>query len=208
MPIISLEILHLSSTPTRLISSAPVISPPIMPGDKKPIDRSDVENYFRGKDLGEPCRRVIRDAIRKKVKATAAHAAVIAKIPELEIEIADENGADAADAAVSGALETLKLIRTHSERTLAGADRYNDFFGGLADTIFFDSNQARSAVAVLGPQVVKGSAIIFELRRERTSTIIQLPQNSSKIAFKSLARQLREDPQDLILLLMGLLEYK
>ncbi len=203
MPIISLEIVHLSSSPTSLISLNADSSPSIAPEDKKPTDRSDVKNYLK-KATPE---RVIREAIRTKVTTVAVGDMHVGRISELDTERVDSSSSDAADAVIAGALEMLKTVRAYADKDLDETERYNHFFKALAETIFFDRDQVRKAVEILRPQAFNDGAIIFELRGGRGRTAIHPPHNSSKIAFKALARQLREDPQDLILMLMGLLPY-
>ena len=196
-PIISLEIMPLAAIPTARASH-----PGRLP---LPQNRDDAAAYFRNRDS----RDALRELLRSYVKTSELHGTperpVAAKIPELEIDIAESSMERAISAAMSSALETLKVVRSNQTRTELG-DKYEAFFGRLSDRLYLSAEQARHAIASLGLGGRNAGQSIVKLRGG-SSTILQLPPASARISLSNFARQLREEPSDLILMLSGLLPY-
>ncbi len=194
MPIISLEIMPLSATPSY---------------DEKTIrhldearDRDKVVTLFRN----DVCDRLIRDEIRRFAKIETRGEEAEARIPELGVEFAGVSEEAALAAVVRGALNGLKTLRDHPAAARDDREKYSTFFGVLADRLHLDVEQARRAVACLGLTAGHDDAPIVTLR-DGSEVILQLPTSATRISLRHLARQLREDPADLVLMLTGLRAY-
>jgi deoxycytidine triphosphate deaminase/addiction module HigA family antidote len=190
MPIISLEIMPLSVTPTHDERAAHHL--------RLAADRGSVISLFKA----NVCDRLIRDAIRDRANVDLVHGGAEAKISGLSIEIAD----DSADAALSGAVERaldgLKTLREHPGAAHDERGRYQEFFSEIAERLYFTADHARQAVGCLGFSVDNNDTLIAALR-DGKEALLSLPTKSGKISLRHLARQLREEPAELILLLAG-----
>ena len=112
--------------------------------------------------------------------------------------------ADAAlDAVVQGALAGLLVLRTRPRRAREEHKRYALFFGDLADRLHLDGEQARRAALCLGFANDNKDALIVPLR-DGKEAVLQLPPRNASVSLTQLARQLREEAGDLILMLAGL----
>jgi deoxycytidine triphosphate deaminase/addiction module HigA family antidote len=194
MPIISLEIMPLSATPsyeekdTRHLNEA--------------RNREKVVTLFRN----DVCDRLIRDEIRRFAKAEMRGDQTEARIPELGVEFSGASEETALAAAVQGALNGLKTLCDRPAAARDDREKYTTFFGALADRLHLDTEQARRAVACLGLTAGHGDAPIITLR-DGSEAMLQLPTSATRISLRHLARQLREDPADLVLMLAGLRPY-
>ena len=138
-PIISLEIMPLSVTPApderaeRHLSEA--------------NDREKVISIFRN----DVCDRLIREAIRDCIKVDVLNSRVKAKISELNVELTDASADVALDAVVQSALDGLKTLRGKPNAARDDRDKYLAFFGDITGSLNLNAEQARRAVACLGP---------------------------------------------------------
>lgn len=194
MPIISLELMPLSATPTYDESAVHHLD--------KARDRQKVVALFRN----DVCDRLIRDDIRRFAKIEMRGEGAQARIPELSVEFSGASEEAALAAVVIGALNGLKTLRDHPAAARDDRERYTTFFGSLADRLHLDVEQARRAVACLGLTAGYDDAPIVTLR-EGSEVMLQLPTSGTRISLRHLARQLREDPADLVLMLTGLSVY-
>jgi hypothetical protein len=115
--------------------------------------------------------------------------------------------AAAAASAVICALETIRMVQSAGARTDVGK-RYRAFFVRFTQQLHVSSDQAQRALTLLGllrKDDAGGSASCILTLRDGTSTILQLPRGSGRITLTNLARQLHENPIDLVLLLTGLI---
>ena len=191
MPIISLEIMPLSVAPasderaTRHLREAG--------------DRENVRVIF-GTDI---CDRLIRDAIRSGANVEMGGDGAKASVPELDIEVFDTSADAALDEAVHGALDGLKALRERPNEAREDREKYAMFFGTIAERLHLNGEQARRALARLGHSVARADVAIAALR-DGGEVLVPLPVKSARITLRHLARRLREDPLDLILLLTGI----
>lgn len=191
MPVISIEIMPLGSTPTDNVRAAEHV--------RTAADRSPVISIFRN----DVCNKKIRDSIRGCVKLDVQGDKVKARILELDIEIFAGSADDAAANAVTGALGALLALRANPKSAAAERAKYQRFFGEIADTIYFDAEETRRALACFGFTSEAGGALIVTLR-DGEEAVIHLPSRNSSISLRHLARRLNEDPLALILVLAGL----
>jgi deoxycytidine triphosphate deaminase/addiction module HigA family antidote len=192
-PIISLEIMRLNATPRV---DAQALQQLAAAGD-----RQKVISFFRD----GLCSRLIRNAIRAKAKVRLDGEGAIAGIPELGVEFKAPSADGALDAVTHGALGGLKLLRDHPD--IARDEREKlAFFGEIAEQLQLNAVQAREAATCLGLPIENDDALMVKLRGGAKS-LIYLPTKSATISLKKLAGQLREDPGDLILMLVGLRNY-
>ena len=80
------------------------------------------------------------------------------------------------------------------------------FFGDIAERLYLTGEQTRRALGVLGLPTDAGDTLIATLR-DGADAVVPLPTRSARISLRQLARQLREDPLDLILMLVGAKSY-
>lgn len=194
MPIVSVEIMPLSATPTAEANDTRQL--------KGVRDRDTVVTLFRA----ETCERLIRDEVRRFAKVEMKGGEAEARIPELNVELSGASEQAALDAVVRGALRGLKTLREHPAAARDDRERYETFFGAIADRLHLDGDQARRAVSCLGLAVAADDAAIVTLRNG-SEVMLQLPSGGTRISLRHLARQLREDPADLVLMLAGLSRY-
>jgi hypothetical protein len=81
------------------------------------------------------------------------------------------------------------------------------FFGDIAERLYLTGEQARRALASLGLPVGTEDTLVATLR-DGTDAVVPLPTKSARISLRHLARQLREDPLDLMLMLVGARAYR
>lgn len=194
-PIISVEIMPLSATPSYDENAARHLA------DAR--DRDKVVALFRN----DVCGRLIRDTIRARAQVDVGHDGAKAKIAELSIEVFDASADAALDDAVHSALSGLKTLREKSNAARDDRDRYARFFGDIAERLYLTGDQARRAVACLGLPIEASDTLIATLR-DGGEAVLPLPTKSAKISLRHLARQLREDPLDLLLMLVGARTYQ
>jgi dCTP deaminase len=194
MPIVSLEIMPLSATPAY---------------DEKAIrqfdaarDREKVVTPFRN----DVCGRLIRNEVGRLAKVETRGGQAEARIPELGVEFSGASEEAALAAVVRGALNGLKTLRDRPAAARDDREKYTTFFGDLADRLHLDTEQARRAVGCLGLNAGHDDAPIVTLR-DGSEVMLQLPTSATRISLRHLARQLREDPADLVLMLTGLSAY-
>lgn len=189
-PIISVEVVPLSATPAPDENAARHLQ------DAR--DRDKVVALFNN-DIGG---RLIRDAIRSRVQLDVANDGAKATIADLNIEIIDTSADGALDEAVQGALSGLKVLRAKPHAARADHDKYVRFFGDIVERLYLTGEQAQRAIAALGLPTQSGDTLIVTLR-DGAEAVVSLPTKSAKISLRHLARQLREDPLDLTLMLAG-----
>lgn len=194
MPIVSLELMPLSATPNFDEETVRHLD--------KARDRNKVVELF-GNDV---CDRLIRDEIRRFAKVDMRSEQTEARIPELGVEFSGASEAAALAAVVQGALNGLKSVRDHPAAARDDREKYTAFFGDLADRLHLDAEQVRRAIACLGLTASHDDAPIVGLR-DGSQVMLQLPTSATRISLRHLARQLREDPADLVLMLTGLSTY-
>ena len=190
MPIISLEIMPLSVTPTHDERAARHL--------RLAADRGSVISLFKA----NACDRLIRDAIRERANMDLVNGGAEAKIPGLGIEIADDSADAALGGAVERALDGLKTLREHPSTAHDEREKYQMFFGEIAERLYLSAEQARQAVSCLGFAIDSNDTLIATLR-DGKEALLSLPTKPGKISLRHLARQLREEPAELILLLAG-----
>jgi deoxycytidine triphosphate deaminase/addiction module HigA family antidote len=190
-PIISLEIMPLASTPSHDESTAGQA--------RSSSDRAEVISHFRSDD----CNHLVRDFLRRRVKIDAVYDGFSGKVPELEIDIVAGSEEAAFISAVGCALDTLKVIRANPKAKTELSEKYDAFFVRIAERLSLSADQARNAVTSLG-LANKDTGQRLVTLRHGSPTILQFPPKSAKITLKNLARQLREDANDLILMLTGM----
>lgn len=194
-PIISVEIMPLSATPSYDENAARHLA------DAR--DRDKIVALFRN----DVCGRLIRDAIRVRAQVDIGHDGAKAKIADLSIEVLDASADAALDDAVHSALSGLKTLREKPNAARDDHDRYTRFFGDIAERLYLTGDQARRAVACLGLPIEASDTLIATLR-DGGAAVLPLPTKSAKISLRHLARQLREDPLDLLLVLVGARTYR
>ena len=194
MPIISVEIMPLSATPTYDEKAARHLD--------EARDREKVVTLFRN----DVCDKLIRDEVRRFAKVEMRDGEAEARIPELGVEFSGASEEAALAAVVRAALNGLKTVRDHPAAARDEREKYVTFFGAMADRLHLDGEQARRAVACLGLATGHDEAPIVTLRNG-SQAMLQLPTPSTGISLRHLARQLREDPADLVLMLAGLRAY-
>lgn len=187
-PIISVEIVPLSATPTPDENAAQHLL--------EARDRDKVVALFHS----GACGRLIRDAIRARVQLDVASDGARATIADLNIEIIDTSADGALDEAVQSTLNGLKVLRAKPHTARADHDKYSRFFGEIVERLHLPGEQAQRAIAALGLTTQTGDILIVTLR-DGAEVVVSLPTKSAKISLRHLARQLREDPLDLILVL-------
>ena len=194
MPIISLEIMPLSVTPAPDERAARHL--------REAGDRATVVSIFRN----DVCGRLIREAVRSCAKVDMLSDRVKAKIVELDIETFDTSADAALDAATHGALSGLKTLREKPRAARDDRQKYMTFFGEIAERLYLNAEQTRRAISCLGLPTENSDALIVTLR-DGKEAMLQLPSKSATISLKHLAHQLREDPFELVLMLVGLQSY-
>lgn len=177
-----------------------IISLEIMPLNGAPTQTASAPRHMRDADNRESCRSLIDEAVRAHVKTETTPEGAKARLDDLDIEIIDASAASAIEDAVRSALSSLKLLRANPRAARAEYDRYARFFGELAERLHLSGHEARHAIAALGLLVESGDSLMVTLR-DGTETIVAVPSKSAKVSLRHLARQLREDPLDLIGLL-------
>lgn len=187
-PIIGVEILPLSATPAPDKKAAQHLQ------DARGRDR--MAALFHNDTNG----RLIRDAIRARVQLDVADDGTKATIADLNIEIIDSSADDALNEAVQSALSGLKVLRAKPHAARADHDKYARFFASIVERLHLTGEQAQRAVTALGLPTQDGDIPIVTLR-DGAEAVVSLPTKSAKISLRHLARQLREDPLDLILML-------
>ena len=76
----------------------------------------------------------------------------------------------------------------------------------MAEHLYLTGEQARRALSCLGLPIDRADTLIPVLRTGEEA-VVPLPTKSARIALRHLARRLREEPLDLILMLVGLSRY-
>ena len=193
--VISVEIMPLSATPTYDESAARHLS--------EARDRDKVVSIFRN----DVCERLIREAVRARAQVDVGNDGAKAKIADLNIEILDASADAALDDAVHSALGGLKTLREKPNGAREDREKYAAFFGDIAERLYLTGEQARRAIASLGLPIDASDTLIATLR-DGAEAVVPLPTRSAKISLRHLARQLREDPLDLILMLVGAKPYR
>ncbi len=191
MPVIGLEIMPLSATPTFDEKNARPT--------KETRGRDKVIALFRN-DSGD---RLIREEIGRLVKVEMKIGEAEARLPELGIALGGASEEIARAAVVQGALNGLKSLRAHPMAPRDVREKYQSFFAGLAEGLLLDADEARRVLAALGLAAGDTDAPIVTLR-DGSEAMLQLPLAATRISLRHLAHQLREDPADLVLMLTGL----
>jgi dCTP deaminase len=191
MPIISLEIMPLSATPSfderaeRHLSEA--------------HDRGAIISMFRH----DVCDRIVRDALRAGVKVDLVNGGAEATIAKLGIMIFDESAKAAIDGAVECALQNLYALRHRPDALRDLREEYLPYFGAIAERLYLNGEQVRGAIACLGLKIDSGHTLFVTLPDGGKATL-GLPPRSTKISLAHIADQLRLNAADLILALTGL----
>jgi len=194
MPIISLEIMPLSVAPAHDERAAKHV--------REAGDRENVVSIFSN----DVCDRLIREAVRARASVEVADGGAKATIFELNIEIFDTSADAALDGAVQSALDGLKALRDNPKAAHEDREKYAAFFGEMAEHLYLTGEQARRALSCLGLPIDRADTLIPVLRTGEEA-VVPLPTKSARIALRHLARRLREEPLDLILMLVGLSRY-
>lgn len=194
MPIISLEIMPLSVSPTHDERAARHL--------RAASDRATVVSIFRN----DVCDRLIRETIRSCAKVDMLSGRVKARISELDIETFESSADAALDAAVHSALSGLKTLRDKPNAARDDRQKYAAFFGEIAERLYLNSEQARRAISCLGLPAENSDTLIVTLR-DGKEAMLQLPSKSATISLRHLAHQLRENVSELVLMLVGLQSY-
>ena len=197
IPVISLEIMPLSATPASDQRAADHV--------RTAGDRDPVIFHFRN----DVCNRLIREAVRSRVKIEVVPDGVSAKISDLGIEIIEGSAEAALDSAAKVALSTLHSLRANSHAAAKFSAKYMTFFGEIAERLHLSAEQVRSAISCIGlpiEDIEDNDNPIVKLRNGEEE-VLHLPPKPAKITLKHLARQLGEAPEDLVLLLCGLQSY-
>lgn len=192
--VVSVEIMPLSATPTYDASAARRL--------REARDRDKVAVLLRN-EVGD---RLIRDAIRARAQVAVGEDGAKAKIADLNIEVIDGSADAALDDAVHSALGGLQTLREKPNAARGDREKYAAFFGDIAERLYLTGEQARRAVAALGLPIDAGDTLIATLR-DGAEAVVPLPTRSARISLRHLARQLREDPLDLMLVLAGVKTY-
>ena len=195
-PIISLEIMPLSTTPSTGADGPASVS--------GPDDRADVVSHFRGQSSSSACDRLIRDVLGGYVKTGGTSGLISARIAELELDIVASSKEAALAGAIASALDTLKVLRANQQTRTDLTDTYDAFFSSVAERLCLSGDQVRSAIVALGLPFQDSDNTIVRLRSGE-AVLLQLPSKSAKITLKTLARQLRMNSHDLVLMLTGLM---
>jgi deoxycytidine triphosphate deaminase/addiction module HigA family antidote len=195
MPIISLEIMPLSVTPAYDERAVKQV--------REAGVRENVVSLFRN----SVCDRLIREAVRAGAKVDIGGEGAKATLSELSIEIFDVSADAALEGAVHGALEGLKALRDKPHAAREDHEKYAAFFGEIAEHLYLTGEQARRALSCLDYSVENADALIASLRGGG-EVLVPLPVKSARITLRHLARRLREDPLDLILIVTGLRDYQ
>jgi dCTP deaminase len=193
--IISVEIMPLSATPAYDESAARHLV--------EARDRDRIATIFRN----DVCDRLIRDAIRRRVQIEVGNDGAKARLSDLGIEILDASADAALDDTVQGALNGLQTLRAKPGAGREDREKYTSFFGDIAERLYLTGEQARRALASLGLPIGTEDTLVATLR-DGADAVVPLPTKSARVSLRHLARQLREDPLDLILLLVGARAYR
>ncbi len=185
-PIIAVEILPLAATPAH---------------DARLHDR--VVSIFRS----DICDRLIRDAVRAKAQTDNGKEGATARIASLNIEILDATADAALNAAIRAALGGLKTLRERPNGARDDREKYGAFFSDIVEHLYLTGEQTRRALDVLGLPTDASDTLIATLR-DGADVIVPLPTRSARVSLRQLARQLHEDPLDLILMLAGAKPYR
>ena len=194
----------------ELHGGMPIISIEIVPLNEPPSPDERAAKHVRDavtRDNGMPlryatCERLIHDALRARVNVAKKGDKTEARIPELDLAF-EAHFADAAiEAVVQRALTGLRFLRTHPQTAREEHTRYAEFFGDIADRLHLDAEQTRRAVLSLGFPIDTKDAVIVSLR-DGKEILLQLPPRHASLSLTQLARQLREDAGDLLLMLAG-----
>lgn len=195
-PIISLEILPLSATPSFDARAERHLN--------EAGDRDKVVSIFRH----DVCDRLIREAVRSAAKVDVLNGRVKARISELGIELSDASADVALDAAVQTAFNGLLVLRQRPDAAGDDRERYVSFFNEIAAKLELDAEQARRAVFCLGLPLGGGGDTLILPLRDGKETMLHLPSKTTTISFAHLADKLKENPLDLLLMLVGMQPYK
>jgi deoxycytidine triphosphate deaminase/addiction module HigA family antidote len=190
-PIISLEFMPLSATPAPDERAAKHLREASDPEKVVLMFRSDV------------CGRLIREAVRGCVSIDILSERFKAVISELDIETFDSSADAALDAAVRSALSGLKTLRDKPNLARDDHQKYMTFFNKIAEGLLLGAEHVQHALSYLGLAFEKGDTLIVSLR-DGTQVMLPLPVETGAISLRHFARQLRENPLDLILMLTGL----
>jgi dCTP deaminase len=188
--IVSVEIMPLSATPAYDESAA-----------RQRIeaqDRDRIASIFRN----DVCDRLIRDAIRRRVLIEFGNDGAKARLSDLSIEILDASADAALADTVQSALNGLQTLRAKPGAAREDREKYASFFGDIAERLYLTGEQARWALRCLGLPIGTADRLVATLR-DGADAVIPLPTKSARVSLRHLARQLREDPLDLILMLAG-----
>lgn len=189
-PIVSVEIMPLSATPSYDENAARHLV--------EARDRDKIVALFRN----DICGRLIRDAVRVRAQVEVGNDGVKASIADLNIEVLDASADAALDDAVHSALSGLRTLRDKPNAARSDRDKYSRFFGELTERLYLTGEEARRGLAAIGLPMEAGETLIATLR-DGGEAVVPLPTKSARISLRHLARQLREDPLDLVLLLAG-----
>jgi deoxycytidine triphosphate deaminase/addiction module HigA family antidote len=193
--IISVEIMPLSATPAYDESAARHLI--------EARDRDRIASIFRN----DVCDRMIRDAIRRRVLIEFGNDGAKARLSDLSIEILDASADAALADTVQSALNGLQTLRAKPGAAREDREKYASFFGDIAERLYLTGEQARWAFACLGLPIGTADTLVATLR-DGADAVIPLPPKSARVSLRHLARQLREDPLDLILMLVGVRSYQ
>lgn len=193
--IISVEIMPLSATPAYDESAARHLV--------EARDRDRIATIFRN----DVCDRLIRDAIRRRVQIEFGNDGAKARLSDLSIEILDASADAALDDTVQSALNGLQTLRAKPGAAREDREKYTSFFGDIAERLYLSGEQARRALNSLGLPIGTEDTLVATLR-DGADAVVPLPTKSARVSLRHLARQLREDPLDLILVLVGARAYR
>jgi len=197
-PIVAIELMPLAATPVPDGNAARTAS-----GSRDAHHRDPAASGFRN----DICGRLIREAVRAKAQTEIGADGATARIADLNIEILDASADAARDAAVRAALGGLKTLRDQPGGAPESRGKYDAFFGDVAERLYLSGEQTRRALAVLGLPADRGDTLIASLRNG-ADAVVPLPSGSARVSLRQLARQLHEDPLDLILMLTGAKPYR
>lgn len=191
-PIISLEIMRLSSLP-HVDADAQA---PDTPGR-----RDDVALRFGAADAGR-CGQAIREFIGRQAATRSDAGLWWAEIAELGIEMSDQSE-PAAIASVTGAvLDGLHTLRSNPALQTPQNERYDAFVNTVAERLLLTREECQAALARLGLRFETPDRAIVALRSGKPA-LLHLPRKGARVTLQNLAFQLQERADDLLLLLTG-----
>ena len=151
--------------------------------------RDDVQDAF---GPAHACAALVREWLASYVETSPSDGRFIARIRDLEIELADITEENAVDSAVTTALVTFHSASGNSKlEQLRTA--YQAFFAQRARHLYLDHDAVLNVARVL-EFAIEGDVVVLPNGRH-----LSLPQESATIALDMLAARLGRPPDELVL---------